>query len=192
MKFNKLLINSIITLTIFLIDRVSKIYIIKIAELENVVDIYLTPFLNFYLIWNKGIAFGLFSFNEKFIYNIITALIIIVSIIVLIMVVKSDGFKRVFLGENCWHAIRISGGMINRIKYIAAYQTSPVSAVTHYAHVARIESYGNEGKYKLIFSGPAIILDKQIPHGDSTAQLQRSRYTNFDKLFTSKSILDLF
>jgi len=105
---------------------------------------------------------------------------------------RSDGFKRVFLGENCWYAIRISGGMINRIKYIAAYQTTPVSAVTHYAQVARIESYGNEGKYKLIFSEPATILDKQIPLGDSSSQMQRSRYTNFDKLFTSESISDLF
>jgi hypothetical protein len=105
---------------------------------------------------------------------------------------RSDGFKRVFLGENCWHAIRISGGMINRIKYIAAYQTSPVSAVTHYAQVARIESYGNEGKYKLIFSEPATILDKQIPLGGSSSQMQRSRYTNFNKLFTSESISDLF
>ena len=106
---------------------------------------------------------------------------------------RSDGFKRVFLGENCWRAIRISGGMINRIKYIAAYQTTPVSAVTHYAQVARIESYGNEGKYKLIFSAPATILDKQIPLGDSSPQILRSiRYTNFDKLFTSESISDLF
>ena len=106
---------------------------------------------------------------------------------------RSDGFKRVFLGENCWQAIRISGGMINRIKYIAAYQTSPVSAVTHYAQVARIESYGNEGKYKLIFSAPATILDKQIPLGDSSPQILRAiRYTNFDKLFTSESISDLF
>ena len=82
--------------------------------------------------------------------------------------------------------------MINRIKYIAAYQTTPVSAVTHFAPVASIESYGNEGKYKLIFSAPATILDKQIPLGDSSSQMQRSRYTNFDKLFTSESISDLF
>jgi hypothetical protein len=105
---------------------------------------------------------------------------------------RSDGFKRVFLGENCWHAIRISGGMINRIKYIAAYQTTPVSAVTHFAPVASIESYGNEGKYKLIFSAAATILDKQIPLGDSSSQMQRSRYTNFNKLFTSESLSDLF
>ena len=57
-----------------------------------------------------------------------------------------------FLGEDCWHAIRISGGMLEKIKYIAAYQSQPVSAITHYAPVDRIEPYGEGGKYKLVFS----------------------------------------
>ena len=116
MKFNKILIDSIIVLTIFLIDRFSKIYIIKMAELGNVVDIYLMLFLNFYLIWNKGIAFGLFSFNEKFIYNIITSLIIIVSIIVLMMAAKSEGFKRVSLLFVLGGAI---GNLFDRVYYSA-------------------------------------------------------------------------
>ena len=46
---------------------------------------------------------------------------------------KEDGFKEVFLDKNCWHAIRIGGGMLQKIRYIAAYQSSPISAVTHYA-----------------------------------------------------------
>ena len=52
-----ILLDSIIIIAIFLIDRISKIYILKIAKLENTVDIYLTSYLNIYLIWNKGIAF---------------------------------------------------------------------------------------------------------------------------------------
>ena len=52
---------------------------------------------------------------------------------------QKDGFEKVFLGEDCWYAIRISGGMLEKIKYIAAYQTQPVSAITHYAPVDRIE-----------------------------------------------------
>ena len=96
-NFKKIFLNSVIIITIFLADRLSKIYILKMAELESVVDIYLNPFLNFYLIWNKGIAFGLFSFNESFIYNIITSVILIISIIVLVMIVKSKGFKKLSL-----------------------------------------------------------------------------------------------
>ena len=71
-SLRKILLNFTILVVIFLIDRLSKIYILKIAEIENVVDIYVNPYLNFYLIWNKGIAFGLFSFNESFIYSAIT------------------------------------------------------------------------------------------------------------------------
>lgn len=68
---------------------------------------------------------------------------------------QEEGFKKVFLGENSWYAIRIGGGKIKDIKYIAAYQTTPVSSVTHYAEVESIEPYGNGGKYKLNFVNSA-------------------------------------
>ena len=76
-NFKNTLLNSLIILIIFLADRISKNYIIKLAELENTVDIYLTSYLNLYLIWNKGIAFGLLSFDDNSIYNLISLIIII-------------------------------------------------------------------------------------------------------------------
>ena len=93
-NFKKNFINLVIVLVVFITDRVSKIYILKIAELENKVDIYLTPYLNIYLIWNKGIAFGLLSFNEVFIYNIVTLIIVVITTAVLVMIVKNIGIKR--------------------------------------------------------------------------------------------------
>ena len=93
-NFKKLLLNFIIILFIFLVDRLTKIYVLKVAEIENVVNIYLTSYLNIFLIWNKGIAFGLLSFNENFIYNIITLIIIIISIVILVMIIKNEGIKR--------------------------------------------------------------------------------------------------
>ena len=66
---------------------------------------------------------------------------------------QQEGFENVFLGQDCWHAIRIAGGMLDKIKYIAVYQTNPVSAITHYAPVSQIEPYGESGKYKLVFLG---------------------------------------
>jgi hypothetical protein len=68
---------------------------------------------------------------------------------------RQEGFDEVFIGQNCWYAIRIAGGMLDKIKYIAAYRSQPNSKVTHYAPVASIERYGEEGKYKLIFAEPA-------------------------------------
>jgi len=93
-NFKKALLNFVIVLVIFLTDRLFKIYIIKIAEVENAVDIYLNSYLNLYLIWNKGIAFGLFSFDEKYVYNMITLIIVTITTIVLIMMFKSEGFKK--------------------------------------------------------------------------------------------------
>ncbi len=86
----------------------SKIYILKLAELGNTVDLYLTSYLNLYLIWNKGIAFGLFSFDNSSIYNLISLLIMIIIFIILIMIIKANGFKKYCL-------ISIFGGSISNL-----------------------------------------------------------------------------
>jgi hypothetical protein len=105
---------------------------------------------------------------------------------------QAEGFERVFLGQNCWHAIRISGGMLPKIKYIAAYRTHPEMRVTHYAAVAKIEPYGDEGKYKLIFSEPAKPIGP-IPLADAPqGSMQGPRYTTFEKLMKAKKLTDLF
>lgn len=76
--------------------------------------------------------------------------------VVVVVPAQEEGFKAVFLGEHRWRSIRIAGGKLQQIRYIAAYQTKPISAVTHYAPVAEIEPYGEDGKYQLIFSGPPV------------------------------------
>ena len=117
-NFRKTVFNFIIILVIFLADRLSKIYILKIAELENTVDIYLTPYLNLYLIWNKGIAFGLLSFNESFIYNAITGVIVLITILVLIMIVKNKGLKKYSL-------LFVSGGSMGNLSDRIYYSAVP-------------------------------------------------------------------
>ena len=107
-NYKNILYSSLFVLIIFLIDRASKIYILQLAEQDNIVDIYLTSYLNLYLIWNKGIAFGLFSFNENYIYNIITVIIILVIIVILAMIVKTQGFKKFLL-------ITILGGSLGNV-----------------------------------------------------------------------------
>jgi hypothetical protein len=110
----------------------------------------------------------------------------------IIVPAQRDGFEQVFLGENCWYAIRVSGGMLPKIKYIAAYQTQPVSAITHYAPVARIEPYGEEGKYRLVFSAKAKLLEEPIPYGDApTGAMQGPRYTSFERLMAARKLTDL-
>jgi hypothetical protein len=105
---------------------------------------------------------------------------------------QEEGFNEVYIGKNCWYAIRISGGKLKDIKYIAAYQAAPVSAITHYAEVASIEPYGDGGKYKLNFSAPPKAIEPVTFGSAKSGAMQSPRYTNLEKLLTSKTIADLF
>jgi len=106
---------------------------------------------------------------------------------------QEPGFTETFLGEHSWDAIRIGGGMLPKIKYIAAYQSAPVSAITHYARVERIEPYGDEGKYRLIFAEPAKPLPQPIPFADAPpGSMQSPRYTSLAALLSAKRVSDLF
>ena len=87
-------INLTIIFSIFLLDRLSKLYIIYLDKMNNGSEIYQSKFLNIYLIWNEGIAFGLFSLDDNYLYNILTLIILIVIIIILYLVAKNKGFKR--------------------------------------------------------------------------------------------------
>ena len=84
---------SIVALIYFL-DRLSKIYVIQLDKNNLGSDIFNSTYLNIVLIWNKGIAFGLLSFNESYLYNIISLLIAIIIIVLIIISLKNQGFKR--------------------------------------------------------------------------------------------------
>ena len=89
----KIIYYFLITLFIFALDRISKIYVINIAEKYGQVDIYINKFLNIILVWNSGIGFGLLSFEKQFLYNFITLIIILVNFVILYLGIKSNNFK---------------------------------------------------------------------------------------------------
>ena len=93
----KFYINISIILIIFLLDRLTKIIVVNLVEKSFGNQIFSSKYLNIDLIWNQGIAFGLFSFDEILTYNILTAIIAAVILIVFIMILKNDGFKRFLL-----------------------------------------------------------------------------------------------
>ena len=105
-NYNIFLIYFIIILFLFFIDRFSKLYILNIAEVTSEVDIYVTSFLNIYLIWNTGIGFGLFSSDHNITYNLITILILIINLVIIIMLYQNQNYKSYFLvlilgGSTC-------------------------------------------------------------------------------------------
>ena len=112
----KFIINLSLILLIFLLDRISKIYVIYLDKKFFGSEIFSSKFLNIHLFWNEGIAFGLFSFNDKYFYNILTFFILIIILLIIFMIIKSDGFKKYSLLMILGGAI---GNVFDRIFYKA-------------------------------------------------------------------------
>ena len=97
LNLRKFIIYFIILLITFSIDRITKIYILNIAETTGSVDIYINSFLNFFLVWNTGIGFGLFSFEDSLIYNFITTLIVIINLVIIYLIYITKDIREYFL-----------------------------------------------------------------------------------------------
>lgn len=106
---------------------------------------------------------------------------------------QEEGFQSAFIESNAWWQIRISVSMLDKIKYIAAYRTAPVSAITHVAEVDRIERYKDTNKYILYFKESA----KAIPHIELDKDKkgvapQASRYTSYARLMSATKLSEVF
>ena len=88
------LINLILVLSIFLFDRLSKLYVIYLDKKFFGSEIFYSKFLNIVLVWNEGVAFGLFSFSTNLFYNILSIIIFVIILIIFFMIIKSNGFKK--------------------------------------------------------------------------------------------------
>ncbi len=112
----KLIYSTLIIIVIFSLDRFSKIYVLSFLEINGSVDIFLTKYLNIYLIWNDGIAFGLLSFDQSSTYSVITALITIISMVVLILIIKTKDIRFYFYSFIFGGAV---GNLFDRFYYSA-------------------------------------------------------------------------
>ena len=112
----KLLIYVLIVLVIFALDRFSKLFILNILEDKDKVDIYINSFLSLYLVWNKGIGFGLFSFDDVTAYNLITLIILFINVIILYLIFVEEGLKIYFLLTILGGSL---GNFVDRLYYKA-------------------------------------------------------------------------
>ena len=111
----------------------------------------------------------------------------------LVVAAKEEGFEREFLTNHQWYAVRIHSSMLDRIKYIAAYQVAPISAITHYAEVAKIEKYNDTNKYILTFKNPAKQVNPilQLDKDKKGTAPQGQRYTTLDRILKSKKLSEI-
>ena len=115
---NNFYINLSLVILIFLIDRISKIYVINLDKKFLGSEIFSSKFLNIVLVWNEGIAFGLFSFDENYLYNILTIIILLIIFIIFFMVIRSKGIKKYSL-------LMILGGALGNIYDRIFYRAVP-------------------------------------------------------------------
>ena len=107
--FNKnFYIDFSIVISVYFIDRLTKMFVIQLDKNNLGSDIFNSTYLNIVLIWNKGIAFGLLSFNEDYLYNILSVIISMIVVVLVIMSIKSQGFKRYSL-------IMVIGGALGNL-----------------------------------------------------------------------------
>ena len=112
--FSKDLIYSIVIIVIiFTLDRYSKIQILNNFSSST---FYINDFVNFDLLWNTGIGFGLMSSKSPLIYNSISTIISLVIIFLIIIGIKSDKFDRMTFSAIIGGAL---GNFYDRIFYKA-------------------------------------------------------------------------
>ena len=106
---------------------------------------------------------------------------------------REDGFENEFLSTKRWYAIRIHASMIDKIKYIAAYQVAPISAITHYAEVASIEKWADTNKYVVHFKDqPTQITPVKLDKNKKGLAPQAPRYSSLDRILKARKLSDVF
>ena len=108
------ILNFLIIFFIFFLDRITKNYILNLAEDQGIIDITINPLLNIILVWNSGIGFGLLQFDENIIYNLITVLIVIVNIIIIYLIFNSEKLHKILFSMILGGSL---GNLYDRIYY---------------------------------------------------------------------------
>ena len=122
--FKKTILYFVTVFFIFLVDRISKLYILSILENFGNVNININSYINLVLVWNSGIAFGLLSFDQSEIYNLITIFIIFINLLIVYLIIKLKDIRAYFflivLGGSL-------GNLFDRIYYSAVLDFIDIS-----------------------------------------------------------------
>ena len=106
----------IIVSILFFLDRISKVYLIHLQEIGTNIDFYILPFLNFFLVWNTGVGFGIMSLEANIYYHILTIIIAIINVVLIYYLFKVRGIQIYFVALIIGGSL---GNLFDRIYYYA-------------------------------------------------------------------------
>jgi signal peptidase II len=116
----------IIIVIFFLIDRVSKILILKSFLNNSLSEIYINSFLNFSLVWNSGIGFGLLQIEPNIFYSTVSIIITAINLILIYwMITTSNYLEAIFISI-------ILGGSLGNLFDRFYYNSVPDFIDLHY------------------------------------------------------------
>ena len=109
------IINFLIIFFIFVLDRITKILVIKNQTNDNG-NLFINKFLNKELVWNSGIGFGLFNLEANLGYHLFTLLIFSIIILIFYLMINSGKSEKILysiiLGGAC-------GNFYDRLTYFS-------------------------------------------------------------------------
>ena len=106
----------IIVSILFFLDRISKVYLIHLQEIGTNIDFYMLPYLNFFLVWNTGVGFGIMSLEANIYYHILTIIIAIINVVLIYYLFKVRGIQIYFVAMIIGGSL---GNLFDRIYYYA-------------------------------------------------------------------------
>ena len=102
------------------------------------------------------------------------------------------GFNDVFVNECRWTNLKIDGRRLHEVKFIAVYQTKPISAITHYAEISSFESLQKGGRFDVLLKGkPRNVGPVPFTDADICA-VQGPRYTSLSLVQTARNLTEAF
>ena len=107
--------SLVIIILAFGLDRLSKKYVISLIE-KSQSELFINDYLNITLNWNRGIAFGLLSFNATIVYHLISILILTIIVYLVYLMVKSDSLGKILFAFIIGGA---AGNLFDRFTYFA-------------------------------------------------------------------------
>jgi len=108
------IISILVVFSLFILDRTTKIAIIK-HQLNND-SIYINKYLNFELVWNTGIGFGLLSQNANIYYHLTSLIIFSVIVFLIYLITKSNFSEKILFSLVLGGAL---GNVYDRLVYFA-------------------------------------------------------------------------